>query len=97
MFCGVGLFFENNKISYKNMLTYGLHKYKIIMGYKIKGGDIVSPKTGRPTDNPKGNPIHIRLDDECNSILEKYCEQTKLSRAGAIRIGIKKLESDIKK
>ena len=57
----------------------------------------MSPKIGRPTDNPKGKPIHIRLDDDCNEILEKYCEQNKLSKAGAIRIGIKKLEKDIKK
>ena len=78
-------------------MTFGLHNYKIIMGYKSKGGLEVSPKTGRPTDNPKGKPIHIRLDEESNNILEKYCEQNNISRAGAIRVGIKKLEDDIKK
>ncbi len=54
-------------------------------------------KIGRPTNNPKGKPIHIRLDNECSSILEKYIEQENVSRAEAIRLGIKKLKDDIKK
>ena len=53
-------------------------------------------KRGRPTDNPKSKPIHIRLDSECENILERYCEQKSVSRAEAVRRGIKKLESDIK-
>lgn len=57
----------------------------------------MSPRTGRPTDNPKGKPIHIRLDDKSERILEKYTAQEVVSRAEAIRRGIAKLESDIKK
>ena len=57
----------------------------------------MSPRIGRPTDNPKSNPIHVRLDDESKTILEKYCEQEKIPRTEGIRRGIKKLESDIKK
>ena len=53
-------------------------------------------KMGRPTDNPKSKPIHIRLDSECENILERYCEQKSVSRAEAVRRGIKTLESDIK-
>ena len=41
----------------------------------------MSPRTGRPTDNPKSNPIHVRLDDESKTILEKYCEQEKIPRS----------------
>ena len=48
-------------------------------------------KMGRPTDNPKSKPIHIRLDSECENILERYCEQKSVSRAEAVRRGIKKL------
>lgn len=56
----------------------------------------MSPRTGRPTDNRKGKPIHIRLDEKCNSILEEYTNQENVSRAEAIRRGIYKLETDIK-
>ena len=54
-------------------------------------------KTGRPTDNPKGNPVHIRLDSKSELILEQYTEQERVSKAEAIRRGIAKLENDIKK
>ena len=57
----------------------------------------MSPRTGRPTYNPKSNPIHVRLDEECLTILDKYCEQEKIKRTDGIRRGIKLLESKIKK
>lgn len=57
----------------------------------------MSPKTGRPTDNPKGKPVHIRLDEKSDSILERYIAQENVSKAEAIRRGIAKLEPDIKK
>lgn len=53
-------------------------------------------KAGRPTDNPKGKPIHVRLDKKSDEILEKYCEKNNVSRAEGIRRGISKLESDLK-
>lgn len=56
----------------------------------------MSPRTGRPTDNPKGTPIHVRLDKECEQILQEYCEQEKVSKMEAARRGIKKLKSDLK-
>lgn len=56
----------------------------------------MSPKTGRPTDNPKGKPVHIRLDEKSDKILEAYTQQEQVSRAEAIRRGIAKLEDDIK-
>ena len=49
-------------------------------------------KMGRPTDNPKFNPIHVRLDGESTRILEEYCEREKITRAEGIRRGIRKLE-----
>ncbi len=57
----------------------------------------MSPRTGRPTSNPKGKPIHIRLDEKSEQLLERYTEQEKVTRAEAIRRGIAKLEADIKK
>ena len=54
-------------------------------------------KMGRPTDNPKGKPIHVRLDNECDSILDLYCGKKKVKKAEAIRRGIKKLKDDLDK
>lgn len=52
-------------------------------------------KMGRPTDNPKSKPIHVRLDEECIYILNKYQEKYKKNRAESIRDGIKKLKKEI--
>lgn len=57
----------------------------------------MSPRTGRPTENKKGAPIHVRLDEKSTEILDKYSKQEDVSRAEAIRRGIAKLECDIKK
>ena len=57
----------------------------------------MSPRTGRPTDNRKGKPIHVRLDNKSEEILESYVKQENVSRAEAIRRGISLLESQIKK
>lgn len=54
-------------------------------------------KMGRPTDNPKGEPIHVRLDTECVEVLDEYCSQKQVVRTEAIRRGIKKLKDDLKK
>lgn len=58
----------------------------------------MSPRTGRPKiENPKSERITVRLDNECSEILKKYCEQEIVEKAEAIRRGIFKLKSDIKK
>ena len=57
----------------------------------------MTSKMGRPTDNPKGRQIGVRLDEECEQILDKYCQQEKVGTAEATRRGIKKLKDDIKK
>ncbi len=57
----------------------------------------MSPRTGRPTDNPKSNPIHVRLDQESIEILDEYCIQEGIKRTEGIRQGIKLLGSKIKK
>ena len=53
-------------------------------------------KTGRPTANPKGASMHVRLDAECEKILALYCKQERTSKMEAARRGIKKLKSDLK-
>lgn len=68
----------------------------ILMGHEREVNKM-SPRTGRPTDNPKGQSIHIRLDSKSERILEEYTAQEKVSRAEAVRRGIERLEDDIKK
>lgn len=55
------------------------------------------PRTGRPTENPKGKPVTVRLDEESKNILDDYCKQENVEKGEAIRRGIKKLKQDIKK
>lgn len=58
----------------------------------------MSPRTGRPKiDNPMNERITVRLDKDSSKILSKYCEQERVEKAEAIRRGISKLKSDIKK
>lgn len=57
----------------------------------------MSPRTGRPTDNPKPYKITVRLDEEAEATLNIYCKQEGIERGEAVRRGIKKLEDDIKK
>lgn len=57
----------------------------------------MSPRTGRPTDNPKPNKITVRIDEATKAVLDSYCKQEKIERAEGIRRGIRKLEAEIKK
>lgn len=56
-----------------------------------------SKKMGRPTDNPKPYKITVRLDENGKNILDAYCKQEKVNQMEAVRRGINKLETDIKK
>jgi len=51
----------------------------------------MSPRTGRPTDNPRPNKISIRISDRDKDILEDYCEREKVNKTEAISRGIRKL------
>lgn len=57
----------------------------------------MSPRTGRPTDNPKSGSVNIRLDAESERILLAFCEQEEVTKAEGVRRGIKMLENRIKK
>ena len=56
----------------------------------------MSARTGRPTSNPRRDRVGARLDSESMSILERYCEQERISKSEAVIRAIKKLEPDIK-
>ena len=57
----------------------------------------MSPRTGRPTDNPKTHQVMVRLDEETEAIIKAYCEQENVTRAEAMRRGARKLKDEIKK
>lgn len=57
----------------------------------------MSPKLGRPTDNPKPYKITVRLDEQSKTVLHDYCQQEGVERGEAIRRGVKKLAEDLKK
>ena len=57
----------------------------------------MSPRTGRPTDDPKRERITVSLDGDSVQTLMDYCAQERIDRAEGIRRGIKKLKADIKK
>lgn len=48
---------------------------------------------GRPTDNPKGTQIAVRLDNQTLKVLDTYCEREKVSRAEGVRVAIRKLDT----
>lgn len=56
----------------------------------------MSPRTGRPTTDPKKHETRIRMSDEDLRILEICCEKTKLSKAEVIRRGIREVYEKVK-
>ena len=57
----------------------------------------MSPRTGRPTNNPKKHETRIRMSDEDVEILEYCCKRTGKSKADIIREGIREVYDKIKK
>ena len=57
----------------------------------------MSPRTGRPTDNPKKHETRIRMSDEDVKILEYCCKVTGKTKADIIREGIREVYAKIKK
>jgi len=56
----------------------------------------MSPKTGRPTSDPKKYETRIRMSEEDVRILEFCCEKTGLSKADVIRKGIREVYEKVK-
>ncbi len=57
----------------------------------------MSPRTGRPTDNPKKYETRIRMSDEDIKILEYCCKATRKTKADIIREGIRKVYESLLK
>lgn len=68
------------------------------MGFKKRGDEKLSPRTGRPkSDNPKATQLSVRLDDEILEKLDKVANKNSETRVQTIRRGIEKLYSELKK
>ena len=57
----------------------------------------MSPRTGRPTENPKRHNTRIRMSDEDIKILEYCCQKTGKSKADVIREGIREVYNKLNK
>ncbi len=55
----------------------------------------MSPRTGRPTNDPKNNQYRIRLSDREVEMLEFCCEKTGLSKSDIVRRGIEKVYKEV--
>jgi predicted DNA-binding protein len=56
----------------------------------------MSPRTGRPTTDPKTHDTRIRMSDEDVRLLEICCQKTGLSKADVIRQGIRAVYERVK-
>lgn len=57
----------------------------------------MSPRTGRPTDEPKDKVLPVRLSESDIEMLEYCCLKTGMKKAEVIRLGIKKVYEETKK
>lgn len=69
--------------------------YNIIMVTQ-KGGEKLSPRTGRPTTDPKKHETRIRMSDEDVRLLAICCEKTGMSKTDVIRQGIREVYEKVK-
>lgn len=56
----------------------------------------MSPRTGRPTNNPKTEQIKIRATKEDKALLEECCEKLNKTQYDVVMNGIKKVHDEIK-
>ena len=56
----------------------------------------MSPRTGRPTADPKRHETRIRMSDEDIRKLEVCCIKTGLTRSEVIRRGIQRVYEEVK-
>ena len=80
----------------KNLLTF-VSPYNNINVSPKERREYMSPRTGRPTDNPKKHETRIRMSDEDIEILEYCCKVTGKTKADIIREGIRVVYAKLKK
>lgn len=56
----------------------------------------MSPRTGRPTEDPKNHETRIRMSDRDVEMLEYCCKMTGRTKADIIRDGIREVYERLK-
>lgn len=62
----------------------------------MKGGNKVTPRTGRPTENPREERIGFRISEEESKMINYCMEHTGMSKSEILRFGIRKVYEEIK-
>ena len=57
----------------------------------------MSPKMGRPTDDPKTHETRIRMSDNDVEMLKICCEQMGMTKSDVIRLGVKLVYESLSK
>lgn len=68
-----------------------MHVHKILYLYGQKRGDKMSPRTGRPTDNPKKVRLEIRLTEEQSKMLTECAKDLDLTKTDVVVKGIENI------
>lgn len=56
----------------------------------------MSPRTGRPTENPREKRLGIRVSEKETEMIEYCLKNSDMSQSDIIRLGIRKVYEDIK-
>lgn len=57
----------------------------------------MSPRTGRPTDNPKTEEIKVRATKQDKELLKECCQKLNQTQYDVVMNGIKKVYAEIEK
>lgn len=60
-----------------------------------KGGFNLSPRTGRPTNDPKNGRVEIRISERESTMLEYCMKKTGMSKADILRKGIELVYKEV--
>jgi hypothetical protein len=63
----------------------------------LKGVEAMSPRTGRPTEEPKNIRVGVRLTQKEKEMLDVCEEKLNMSKTQIISLGIQKVFESIKK
>ncbi len=57
----------------------------------------MSPRTGRPTNNPKTEEIKVRATKQDKELLKECCEKLAQTQYDVVMNGVRKVYAEIKK
>lgn len=87
---------ENLPLFYILGIDFRVNIYYDLCVNKRKGDDKVSPRTGRPTTNPKKSEIKVRATKEDKEKLVYCCEKTGMTQYEVVMQGIDKVYNEIR-